>query len=220
LALLLLAMLTIAVLRTLSMTSLALGVVVLLALLARMPWGWYQERLLILAVPIAFFVLPVPFLSTGTWSEGMRLAGLFTVKAVALSMVAAVGMICAPLDVTLKAAHALRVPGLLIQLGLMSYRYLFVLGDELARLRVALRVRGFRNQANWHSYNTVGQAVGTLFVRGQERAERIAHAMRCRGFDGRFRSLTTFRTRPKDVLAVALSLALGTALIVWDRLLA
>ena len=98
----------------------------------------------------------------------------------------------APLEVTLKAAHALRVPGLLVQLALLSYRYLFVLGDELARLRVALRVRGYRHRANWHSYRTVGHVAGTLLVRGYERAERVGQAMRCRGFDGRFRSLTEF----------------------------
>ena len=107
----------------------------------------------------------------------------------------------APLDVTLKAAHALRLPGVLVQLALLTCRYVFVVADELARLRVALRVRGFRNRATAHSYRTVGQVAGTLLVRGAERAERVGQAMRCRGFDGRFRSLTAFRTRAADVLA-------------------
>ena len=69
------------------------------------------------------------------------LVWLFAVKALALATLAAVLLVSAPLDATLKAAHALRVPGLLIQLALLSYRYLFVLGDELARLRIALRCR-------------------------------------------------------------------------------
>src|SRR5262249_12453141 len=156
---------------------------------ARMPWRWYGQRLLILGVPLAFFVLPMPLLSTEGFPEAARLAGVFIAKALALATLAAVLLVSAPLDATLKAAHALCVPGLLIQLALLSYRYLFVLGDELARLRVALRVRGFRNRANAHSYRTVGHAAGTLLVRGYERAERVSQAMRCRGFDGRFRSL-------------------------------
>ena len=41
--------------------------------------------------------------------------------------------------------------------------------------------------------------------------------MRCRGFDGRFRSLAAFRTRPADVLAFAL-IAAGAVGLCWlDR---
>ena len=47
----------------------------------------------------------------------------------------------------------------------------------------------------------MGQAAGTLLVRGYERSERVAQAMRCRGFDGCFRALATFRTRWSDVPA-------------------
>ena len=82
-------------------------------------------------------------------------------------------------DARCKAAHALYVPGLLVHLALLSYRYLFVLGDELARLRVALRTRGFRNRADLHSWRTVGAASGTLLVRGHDRgrARRRRHAL-------------------------------------------
>ena len=72
--------------------------------------------------------------------------------------------------------------------------------DEFARLRTALRVRGFRNRADLHSYRTIGQVAGTLLVRSHERSERVGQAMRCRGFDGQFRSLTQFHTAARDVL--------------------
>jgi cobalt/nickel transport system permease protein len=123
----------------------------------------------------------------------------------------------APLDALLKAAHSLRVPGLLVQLALLSYRYLLVLADELARLRVALRARGFRSRATRHAYRTAGQVAGTLLVRGHERAERVHQAMRCRGFDGRFRSLEAFHTAAADVGAFALIAggALGVAALDW-----
>ena len=60
----------------------------------------------------------------------------------------------------------------------MSYRYVFVLADEFVRLRTALRVRGFRNRADSHSYRTVGRVTGTLLVRGAaRRARRAGHAL-------------------------------------------
>ncbi len=122
-----------------------------------------------------------------------------------------------PLDTTLKAARSLHVPGLIVQLVLLTYRYLFVLAAELARLRIALRVRGFRNRATRHSYRLVGNLAGVLLVRGFERAERVGHAMRCRGFDGQFRTLTAFRTRPADVLGFLLLVAAAANLFLLDR---
>jgi len=124
----------------------------------------------------------------------------------------------APLEDTLKAAHALRVPGLLVQLAVLTYRYVFVLAGELARLRVALRVRGYRNRANRHSYRTIGHVAGALLVRGYERAERVGQAMRCRGFTGRFHSLAEFRTTATDVAAFALVVGCAGALLAWDVL--
>src|SRR5207302_4583571 len=135
-------------------------------------------------------------------------------KALTVITLVVVLMATAPLNVTLQAAHALHVPGLLVQLAMLTQRYLFLLSAELARLRVALRVRGYRNRATRHSYRTVGHIAGTLLVRGYERAERVGQAMRCRGFDGQFRSLAAFRTRPVDVLAFVLIVA-GAAGVCW-----
>jgi cobalt/nickel transport system permease protein len=89
-----------------------------------------------------------------------------------------------------------------------------VVADEMARLRRALRVRGFRNRADAHSYRTVGQVAGTLLVRGAARAERVHQAMRCRGFDGTFRTLTTFRTKTLDIVTF-MSLTATAVLLGW-----
>jgi cobalt/nickel transport system permease protein len=122
----------------------------------------------------------------------------------------------APLDATLKAARALHFPGLLVQLVLLTIRYTFLFATELARMRVALRVRGYRNRVSRLCYRTIGHVSGTLLVRGYERAERVGQAMRCRGFDGTFRSLTEFRTTAADVSAFVLVVALSSGLVALD----
>src|SRR5213083_1144360 len=99
---------------------------------------------------------------------------------------------------------------------LLTYRHVFLLMDEFARLRTALRVRGFRNRANRHSYRTIGQVSGTLLVRGYERAERVGQAMRCRGFDGRFRALNEFQSSSPDVCFFLALVAAVSGLLVWD----
>jgi cobalt/nickel transport system permease protein len=193
--------------------SLAAGAACLAAALARMDWRWYGRRLAVIGLLIALFALPLPFLA----EDGWRFAAVLLTKALTLFTLTAVLLVTAPLDATLKAAHALWLPGLLIHLSLLTYRYVFVIGDELARLRVALRVRGFRNRADAHSYRAVAAASGTLLVRGYERAERVAAAMRCRGFDGRFRSLAASRTRAGDVVALGLALGFAAGVFVLDH---
>lgn len=219
----------VATLHTLPAAGLALAATLLLALVARLPPRWFLQRLAALALFLAVFTLPLPWLLTDygpAWSwgflhfspRGVWVALLLCAKAVTIVTLLLIVQATAPLETNLKAAHALRIPGLLVQLGLLTYRYVFVLADELARLRIALRVRGYKNRANRHSYRTAGHVAGTLLVRGYERAERVGQAMRCRGFDGHFRSLTSFQTRPADVLAFLLIVTSAATLAAWDWL--
>ncbi len=229
LAALLGAALACALLQTPVAAVLALAGALLLALLARLPLRWFALRLGAALLMLVLFVGWRPFMPRAG-EEIAELAGLvislpglwltivLVARAAALVALVLVLLATAPLHDTLKAAHALHVPGVLVQLAALSYRYVFVLAEEFERLRVALRVRGFRNRADRRSYQIIGQVAGTLLVRGHERAERVAQAMRCRGFDGQFRSLHTFRTTAADVLAFALITAAAGGLLAWDWL--
>ncbi len=200
LAALLLCTALVAAVQTLLPAGVALLGALMLAVVAHLPWRWYLRRLAVVGLFVAFFTVPLPLLLDGpgpVWqigpftvsAYGLRV-GLFVAgKALTVVTLMLVLLASAPLEDTLKAAHALRVPGLLVQLAVLTYRYIFVLAGEFGRLRIALRVRGYRNRANRHSYRTIGHVAGTLLVRGYERAERVGQAMRCRGFMGRFRSL-------------------------------
>ena len=215
------------VLRTLPAALLAFVAAVLLAGLARLPWRWALERLGGVALFLALFTLPLPFLLDGdgpalmigpvraSW-VGTRAALLLAAKALTI-LTAMLSLLAAgPLETTLKAACSLRVPALLVHLALMTYRYVFLLADELQRMRIGLRVRGFRNRATGRSYRLVGNLAGVLLVRGFERAERVGQAMRCRGFDGVFHTLTVFRTRPADVLAFVVLASFSAGLVGLD----
>jgi cobalt/nickel transport system permease protein len=205
----------------------ALAAGILLALLARVPLSWSLVRLaavLLLLLPAAL-LLPFAWTDAGPgWHlgpvtmtmSGLRLVALLYLKTAALVLLFQVLLVTAPLPETIKAAHALRLPGIVAQLILMAQRYAFVLGDELTHLRHALRVRGFRNRASRHGYRVVGHMAGTLFIRGCERAERVGQAMASRGYDGHFRTLSRFRTRNVDVLFALLSLGAAAGLLWWD----
>jgi cobalt/nickel transport system permease protein len=227
-----LAALALAVAAVLSLQGLPMALAALLAALTLaaaggLPRRWLLIRLGIILLLLAPFALVLPFLHAGTGSAwelgplrlslaGLRAASLLVVKALSATTLVLVLLATAPLHATLKAAQSLRVPAVLVQLAGLTYRYLFVLADELARLRIALRVRGYRNRATLHSYRTIGHLAGTLLVRGHERAERVGQAMRCRGFDGRFRNLTTWHTQPADLVLFALIVGTAAALVIAD----
>lgn len=211
LASLALAVTCVAVLQTVPGAALAWLGTVFLVVAGRVPGRWYLSRLLLLAPFLGLLLVVFPFSVVDAAplfrvgplafsALGFRTALLIALKAVAIVSLVYVLLTAAPLHVTLHAAHALRVPGSAVLLVSLAYRYGFLLADELTRIRIALRVRGYRNRPNLHSYRTVAHVGGTLLVHGHERGERVSDAMRCRGFDGRFRSLTEFRTTAADVV--------------------
>jgi cobalt/nickel transport system permease protein len=205
----------------------ALAATLLLVVAARLPAPWYAVRLGAALVLPAFFVIWLPFVprpGDECWdlagvvvsASGAMRAATVLAKAASVVSIMLVLLATAPLPDTFKAAQSLHAPGWLVHLALLSYRYVGLLGDEFVRLRTALRVRGYRNRAGLHAYRTIGQVAGTLLVRGHERSERVAQAMRCRGFDGRFRSLHNFRTRTADVLFFAGAAVAAGAVLSWD----
>jgi cobalt/nickel transport system permease protein len=215
-------------LHTLTTAAIALTCAIILAALARLRIRPSFERLKILLPALALFVIflpfvvpdpdPIPVGPIRVSAPGLKLALLFILKALAIFTLALVLTATSSVSANLEAAASLKVPGRLIHISLLTYRYLFLFATELGRLRLALRVRGYRNRPNMHSYRTIGNVAGTLLVRSSERAERVSQAMRCRGFDGRFRSLTKFRTTIWDVVAfVVIAGGFGT-LAAWEIL--
>jgi cobalt/nickel transport system permease protein len=215
---------------TVTAAAAAFVAALLLVGLSRMPVAWYLGRLSALAVVLLFFVILLPFILHGPGPTlvlgpvevslyGARVAVLLCLKALTIVTLMLVVLVSAPLDATLKAAHSLRVPGLVIQIAVLTYRYLFLLADEFGRLLIALRVRGYRMRSQPQRLRMIGHLAGSVLVRGYERADRVSQAMRCRGFDGRFRSLAAFATRPADVVVFALVAASGAGLLYWDYLL-
>ncbi|HRF45570.1 MAG TPA: cobalt ECF transporter T component CbiQ [Candidatus Competibacteraceae bacterium] len=115
------------------------------------------------------------------------------------------------------AMARLRLPAKFVHLFLFTVRYIEVLGREYRRLRVAMKARGFRVRCNPHTWRSIGYLFGMLLVRSIERAERILAAMRCRGFQGRFHSLTEVKTMDRrDYAFTGLSVVAGGALIALE----
>jgi cobalt/nickel transport system permease protein len=226
LAALVLAAFGVAALNNLASSLAALAVGLVLLMLARLPAKWVRGRLGLFALAALPFLLILPFTLDGSgWdlgtirisAHGLAVGLAVFARCVAIGCLSLVLVGTAPLHQTLAAAHKLRVPGLLVLIAGLAYRYTFLLVEEYKRVRVALRTRGFRMTATRHGYRTMGHVTGAILVRGAERAERVSEAMRCRGFDGTFHTTASFRATAADALGFAALMVIVVALILWDR---
>lgn len=130
--------------------------------------------------------------------EGLLYATQISLKSNAIVIVLVALIASTPILTLGHAMHELRIPEKIVHLFLFTYRYIFVIHREFLRLMSAIRVRGFRPGTNVHTYKTFAYLVGMLLVRSSERAERVYDAMQCRGFKGKFYSLSQFSLKPID----------------------
>ena len=82
------------------------------------------------------------------------------------------------------------------------YRYLFVIVDEVRRMRAALAARGY---APRHALQVaaIGRVATALFLRTYERAERVHLAMLARGWSQTMPRLDVLAFRRADALFLA-----------------
>ena len=154
----------------------------LVALAARVPPAtiWRRSRfILLLILLVAVFV---PFVRDGgsDYSLGpftIHEAGLAVFGAVALK--AAIGTLAAVLlgatttfPQVLRGLGALRVPRLFVLIAAFMYRYLFVIAQEVSRMRAAVLSRGYRPSHAWQAGRS-DAVVAALFLRTYGRGEHV-----------------------------------------------
>ena len=88
----------------------------------------------------------------------------------------------------LRGLEQLRLPRVMVMILSFMYRYIFVLTDEVMRMKQARDSRNFGSGRRLWQIKTVGGMTGTLFIRSYERGERVYAAMLARGYDGQTRT--------------------------------
>ena len=152
------------------------GLLVLTALLSRLPLFFLFRRLLVLSPFVLGVVLVNAFQPAGraNWLGVVVKSGLCLLTVILVSNTT-------PFSQILRVLKSVRVPALLITTIALMHRYLFVLMDEAERMRRARASRTFTRGRRFH-WRTLATVVGQLFIRASERAERIYDAMCARGW--------------------------------------
>lgn len=200
--------------------------------LGRTPIGYTLHRLAVVSPFAVAMVVLLPFVEPGevVWQRAL---GPWTIEVTREGLVRAAGVtakftLCVWVTLLLLATTRfqdvlqgltrLRVPRLFVVQLAFLYRYLWVLMDEVMRLRQARAARD-AGLGPWRmQFQSHAGVVGVLFIKTYDRAERIYWAMAARGFDGTVHAPVSSRLRVKDWALVAAAAALGAGVILWDRL--
>lgn len=161
------------------------------AAVARIPAGFLLRRMLI-EVPFVAFAVLMPFVAEGERVEflGMSLSvsglwGAWNVLAKGTLGVAASVLLASTTELRalLLGLQRLKLPPLLVQIASFMIRYGDVISDELRRMSIARRSRGFEARGIRH-WGVLAKTAGALFIRSYERGERVYLAMVSRGYAG------------------------------------
>jgi cobalt/nickel transport system permease protein len=194
--------------------SFALGAVLItgLILLARLPPLYVLKRSAVVVPFVLMIAISLPFFeggevagscNVGWWRVSVTYDGLLVLwNVIVKSWLSALGLILlsatTPFPRLLKGLERLGVPRVMVMILSFMYRYLFVLVDEVMRMGRARESRSLGGQVVWQA-RTLGNMIGTLFLRSYERGERVYQAMLARGFDGEIRTLDDLRFGRTDL---------------------
>jgi len=200
--------------------------IAILLFLSRVPALYVLKRSLVIMPFVLLIAIFIPFFKEGEvagsyniwlWQVSVTYSGLQVLWNVVIKAWLSILSLILLTSTTkftslLKGLEQLKMPRVMVMVLSFMYRYLFVLVDEVMRMKQA---RDSRNFGSRQRMRTVANMIGTLFIRSYERGERVYAAMLARGFDGQMRTLDRLSFRKLDA---CFGTGFGLALILTNLL--
>ena len=182
-----------------------------LVILSRVPVLYVLKRSLVIMPFVLLIAIFIPFFKEGDvagsyniwlWQVSVTYSGLqvlWNILVKSWLSILSLILLTSTTKVSnlLKGLEQLRMPRVMIMILSFMYRYIFILIDEVMRMKQAKDSRSFGG-SRWWQLRTIGNMIGTLFIRSYERGERVYAAMLARGFDGHSRTLNHLNFKRAD----------------------
>ncbi|MBE9128909.1 MULTISPECIES: cobalt ECF transporter T component CbiQ [unclassified Coleofasciculus] len=182
-----------------------IGVTMVLYGLSKLPLSFLLTRMRYPGLFILAVVLLVLFASSGgavlfslgplaVTQEGVESVLLIATRFLCILTVSLILFGTAPFLTTIKAMRSLHLPDVIVDMMLLSYRYLEEFGETRMRMQRAMRMRGFESDRfSVRNLNLWAGLAGSLLIRSYDRSERVYQAMRLRGYGSRKSSIGSNR---------------------------
>jgi cobalt/nickel transport system permease protein len=113
----------------------------------------------------------------------------------------------------------LRVPALVTTLLMLTYKFILLMGEELSRMMVARKARGFRtgrSLADRYGLKVLSYTAGMVLVRASGRADRTFEGLKSRGFEKDFTGWRSVGVRAVDCAFLAVLIAASVSLVLFQ----
>lgn len=201
-------MVSIVILNDIIFLLIGLGIAIIFVLLSKIPIIFILKRLKWVVLFIFAVLIVLPF-SVGSssifhfffltiYNEGLRLAVTIAIKALTVILLLFPMVATMKFVTFIKALEKLRLPNKLVQIITFTYRYIFVLLNELKRTILSIETRCYRKSTWIYKFRALSNAVGMLLVRSYERGQRIHNSMIARGYTGKIKTLDKFQMQSLD----------------------
>jgi cobalt/nickel transport system permease protein len=206
-----------------------LCVIAILILVSRLPLLYVLKRSLIIFPFVLMVAVFIPFFkqgqavwsyAIGVWHISVTYEGLLVLANVLikswLSMLSLILLSSSTrMADLLEGMKQLGTPKIFILIISFMYRYLFILADQVIRMSQARDSRNFGGSRS-HQFRTLGNMIGTLFIRSYERGERVYAAMLARGYNGEMPVMKKLNFKSPDAyFSLVMAVLLICPAILW-----
>lgn len=168
-------------------------------------------------VPMDLFNIPVgnKYIAVSVYSL------LYAVRLIAVSLASVSCLYFLILTTTvmdlLYVLKKLKCPALIIEIMMLTYRYIFVLFDMASAIMTAQNCR-LGNVSAKSAINGMGSMLSVILIRAMQKANVLFDAMESRCYDGEIKVIyQSQRSEVKEKIGITFFLAMLTALAVWCK---
>ncbi len=189
-------------------------IIVILLILSRIPLCYILKRCLIVSPIIIMAAAFLPLSYIAGWKdlpEGMQ--GEVFIFSLSLVLKAFAAIILLTLLTStekfnrlLDGLRRLKMPSILGIVSALMYRYIFILNDEILRIKLARESRT-PGKIRTSRFKMFGNQAAMIFIRSWSRAQIVYNTMLSRGFNGNFPDFKDLSFSMNDAFFVVIILA-------------
>ena len=116
-------------------------------------------------------------------SQGVILALNTCVRVLSVITVGIVMIRTTPLSGLSGKLKRMMIPRIIVDIGVMTGRYIMVIGEDYRKMKTARKLRGYMPRRSMtRRFGVIVPAAATLLIKGFQQSERVFNAMRMRGY--------------------------------------
>jgi cobalt/nickel transport system permease protein len=159
------------------------------------------------------FMIPLRVFTLTAWREGAMQGLLLFVRIMAAVTLATLLAFSTPMNEILETLRLCRIPGIIVDIADMMYRYIFILEDTARTMRCA-QVSRMGDTGSWaHRVADAGSIASSILIKSLDRSTRIYQAMLARGYSEDTTGVRFF-TRPIPARDKWIGVASAAAMLV------